>query len=475
MQLHPDRLFPVETATRRLARSLYESIKDLPIISPHGHTDPRWFALDEAFSNPVEVFIKPDHYVFRMLFSQGITLDRLGLEGKGIAAEADLRKIWRLFCEHYYLFRGTPSRVWLDHALYEICRVPCEVNLKNAETIYDYLMEVFQDDLFRPRALLDRFNIEFLATTESPLDELKYHQIINDSNLRGRVVTTFRPDCVTDPEYENFQQNVNILAQLTNVNIVTYHDFLEALRKRRRFFKDMGALATDHSHPTAFTANLSSAECEALFQRVRSQKFTLEDAELFRGQMLTEMAKMSVEDGMVMQIHCGCFRNHSQFLFAHYGRDKGADIPLRIDFVNALKPMLDVVGHERDLNIILFTLDETTYTRELAPLVGVYPCLVLGPSWWFMDSVEGMRRYKKRCIETAGFYNTAGFNDDTRAFLSIPARHDMARRIDSGCLAELVVEHQITKDEAFLLAEDLTNNLVKQSYKLSCLNTLSYI
>jgi glucuronate isomerase len=471
MQLHPDRLFPVETATRRLARSLYESIKDLPIISPHGHTDPRWFALDKPFSNPVDVFIKPDHYVFRMLYSQGITLDRLGLQGKGIPAEADLRKIWRLFCEHYYLFRGTPSRIWLDHALYEICGVSVEVNAANADKIYDHLMLVFQDSTFRPRALLDRFNIEFLATTESPLDDLKYHQIINDSDLQGRVVTTFRPDCVTDPDYENFHDNVEELARLTDVDIESYSDFLQALRKRRDYFKAMGAIATDHSHPTALTANLSQAECGALFQRIRSQQFAAQDAELFRGQMLTEMAKMSVEDGMVMQIHCGCFRNHSQFLFEHYGRDKGADIPMRIDFVNALKPMLDVVGNERDLNIILFTLDETTYTRELAPLAGVYPCLTLGPSWWFMDSVEGMRRYKKRCIETAGFYNTAGFNDDTRAFLSIPARHDMARRIDCGCLAELVVEHQITEAEAFELAATLTNKLVKKSYKLSCLQT----
>ncbi|PHQ81256.1 MAG: glucuronate isomerase [Coxiella sp. (in: Bacteria)] len=466
MQLHPDRLFPSNPATRQVARALYESIKMLPILSPHGHTDPKWFALNEHFSNPVEVFIKPDHYVFRMLYSQGIGLDQLGIEGATLPAETDLRKIWRLFCAHYYLFRGTPSRFWLDHAFYEVCGVDREVTSDNADAIYDQLMAVFAQDDFKPRALLDRFSIEFLATTESPLDDLKYHQMINETALKGRVVTTFRPDCVTDPDYENFVGNIATLGKLTDSDITCYADYLAALRTRRLYFKTMGAVATDHGHPTAKTANLSKHECETLFKRVCRDDVTAQDAELFRAQMLTEMAIMSVEDGLVMQIHSGSYRNHSRFLFDEYGRDKGADIPMRTEFVHALKPMLDVVGTERDLRIILFTLDETTYTRELAPLVGVYPCLRLGPAWWFMDSVEGMRRYKKRCIETAGFYNTAGFNDDTRAFLSIPARHDMARRIDCGCLAELVVEHQISESDAFEIAEVLTGSLVKQSYKL---------
>jgi glucuronate isomerase len=465
--LHPDRLFPPHPATRDIARRLYAGIERLPIVSPHGHTDPSWFALNEPFPNAVDLLLVPDHYLVRMLFSRGVPMEALGVPTiDGTEVETDKRKIWRAFADHYYLFRGTPSRSWLDHVFYEIFGLGQSLTPDNADELFDAINESLQQDGFRPRALFDRFNIELLATTESPLDELEHHQTIRDSDWDGRVVTAYRPDPVVDPAFEGFADNLARFGELTGENTSVWDGYLAAHRKRREFFKSMGATSTDHGHPTAATANLSTAECEALFDKVLRGGCSASEAETFRGQMLTEMARMSLDDGLVMQIHPGSFRNHSPFVFDRFGRDKGADIPSRTDYVSALKPLLDSVGNEPDLTVILFTLDETNYSRELAPLAGHYPCLRLGPPWWFHDSPEGMRRFREQTTETAGFYNTVGFNDDTRAFLSIPARHDVARRMDCAFLAELVADHRLTEDEAAEVAVDLAYNLVRDAYRL---------
>ena len=463
--LHPDRLLPTDDHQRSIARALYESVKDLPIISPHGHTDPEWFATDAPFTDPVSLFITPDHYVFRMLYSQGIELEALGI-GKPALSDEEARTVWRLFAENYHLFRGTPSRIWLDHVFSEVFAIEQRLSSDTADTYFDTISAALQTDAFKPRALFDRFNIEVLATTESPLDTLPFHDKIAASEWDGRVITTFRPDPVMDPEFEGFVDNVEQLGELTNTDISSYAGYLNALRDRRGYFRARGATATDHGHPSPRTADLSGTEAAALYQKVLSGSVSSEDADLFRAQMLTEMAAMSVEDGMVMQIHPGSFRNHNQVLFDRYGRDMGADIPMQTSYVAALKPMLDRFGNNSKLSVILFTLDETTYSRELAPLAGHYPSLKLGPAWWFHDSPEGMRRFRNQVTETAGFYNTAGFNDDTRAFLSIPARHDLARRIDCGHLAKLVAEHQIQDDEAFELAHALAYSLAKDAYRL---------
>ncbi len=463
--LHPDRLLPTDDHQRSIARALYESVKNLPIISPHGHTDPEWFATDAPFTDPVSLFITPDHYVFRMLYSQGIELDALGI-GKPALSDEEARTVWRLFAENYHLFRGTPSRIWLDHVFSEVFDIEQRLSSDTADTYFDTISAALQTDAFKPRALFDRFNIEVLATTESPLDTLPFHDQIAASEWDGRVITTFRPDPVMDPEFEGFVDNVEQLGELTNTDISSYTGYLNALRDRRGYFRARGATATDHGHPSPRTADLSGTESAALYQKVLSGSASSEEADLFRAQMLTEMAAMSVEDGMVMQIHPGSFRNHNQVLFDRYGRDMGADIPMQTSYVAALKPMLDRFGNNSKLSVILFTLDETTYSRELAPLAGHYPSLKLGPAWWFHDSPEGMRRFRNQVTETAGFYNTAGFNDDTRAFLSIPARHDLARRIDCGHLAKLVAEHQIQDDEAFELAYALAYSLAKDAYRL---------
>ncbi|WP_417681839.1 glucuronate isomerase [Roseibium sp.] len=465
--LPPDRLFPADPQTREIARALYQSVADKPIISPHGHTDPRWFAENRPFADPAQLFITPDHYVFRMLFSQGISLESLGVpRADGGWTETDGRKIWRIFAENYYLFRATPSRMWLDHAFQEVFGMTTPVSAATADETYDHLADCLTRPEFTPRALFNRFNIEAIATTESPLDDLRWHRLIRDSGWDGRVITAYRPDPVVDPEFAGFTENVEQLGVLTGENTITWTGYLQAHRIRRAYFKEFGATSSDHGHATARTENLPLAEAAALFDKALKGTCTPDEADAFRGQMLTEMARMSLEDGLVLQIHPGSYRNHSGPMAAAFGRDKGFDIPTRTDYVRALKPLLDAVGLERDLTIILFTLDETSYARELAPLAGVYPALKLGPAWWFYDSPEGMRRFREMTTETAGFYNTVGFNDDTRAFCSIPARHDVARRVDSAYLATLVATGRLAEDEAYEVAIDLAYRLAKQAYRL---------
>jgi glucuronate isomerase len=467
LELQADRLLPADPTIRQIARTLYESVEKLPIVSPHGHTDPSWFAANEPFGNAADMLLTPDHYVFRMLYSQGVSLESLGIGNR----RASPRDAWRLLAQNYHLFRGTPSRIWLDWVFAEVFGMGVQLSEDTGDLYFDTITEMLATKSFLPRALFDRYRIEVIATTESPLDSLDHHAVVKAENDRtggwqGRVVTAYRPDPVVDPEFEGFQYNLRLFSEITGEDCMTWPGYLAAHRQRRAFFAAMGATSTDHGHPSPRTADLPPAEAKALFARVSAGSFTREDADLFRAQMLTEMAAMSLEDGLVMQIHPGSCRNHNARLFEKFGRDKGADIPVRAEFVANLKPLLDRFGNDPRLSIILFTLDESTYARELAPLAGHYPCLKLGPAWWFHDSPEGMRRFRLMTTETAGFYNTVGFNDDTRAFLSIPARHDVARRIDCGFLAQLVAEHRIADWEAAELAQDLAYNLVKKAYRL---------
>ncbi|MCU4677384.1 glucuronate isomerase [Catenovulum sp. 2E275] len=468
INLHPDRLFSADPKQRELSRALYKTVADLPIISPHGHTDPSWFANNENFKNATQLLIIPDHYVFRMLYSQGVQLEDLGVPRvDGGESSTDYLKIWKTFAEHYYLFHATPSRMWMDFVFSEVFGFTETLCPANAEFYYNTINEKLATDEFKPHALLKRFNIELLATTEGATDSLPHHAKIKELGLNKTVITTFRPDDVVDPDIKNFENNIKTLAELTNEDVYSWNGYLNALRNRREFFRAHGATATDHGHPSALTANLSAAESEKLFNLVIKGEANAEQKELFRAQMLTEMAAMSVEDGMVMQIHPGSRRNHNLQVFQKFGLDKGCDIPGRTDYVGSLKPLLDRFGVEKDLRIILFTLDESTYARELAPLAGHYPCLKLGPAWWFHDSPEGMLRFRHNVTETAGFYNTVGFNDDTRAFLSIPSRHDVARRIDCRFLAQMVAEHRLSESAAFDLAHDLSYRLAKEAYQLT--------
>ena len=466
LNLHPDRLFPVDVNVRGIARELYLAIKDLPIVSPHGHTDPSWFAENQSFSNPAELLIQPDHYVFRMLYSQGISLESLGLGNSEKAKAVSPESIWQIFADNYYLFRGTPTRMWMDYVFAEIFNIDVVLDSSTASHYYQIIDDKLKHDDFKPRALFESFNIEVIATTENPLDNLKHHKKIAASNWQGKVITAYRPDNVLDPEFPDFAEQINQLAHVSGEAATSYNGYIKALENRRAYFKKHGATSTDHGHLTPFTADISDSKASSLFNKALLGLISADEAELFRGHMLTKMADMSVEDGLVMQIHPGCYRNHNEYVFQNFGRDKGADLPMPTEYIKNLKALLDKHGNNPELQVILFTLDETTYSRELAPLAGHYPSVKLGPAWWFHDSPEGMKRFRQQTMETAGFYNTVGFNDDTRAFMSIPARHDVARRIDCGFLAELVADHRISLNEAKELAVDLTYNLAKRAYKL---------
>lgn len=467
--LHADRLFPSDPSARKIARDIYAHIRDLPIISPHGHTDPEWFATNAPFPNPTDLLIIPDHYVLRMLYSQGVPMEALGvapLDGRDY--ERDPRTVWQTFAAHFYLFAGTPSRLWWDHVLAEVFNAPFPLTPENADRVYDIIDAALKTDAFLPRALLDRFNIALIATTEGALDDLRHHRALEGTGYAHRVITTLRPDDVIDADKAEFADNLAALAALTDCDTTQWDGYLDALRSRRRYFRDVGrATATDHGHPSARTADLDKATCQSLLDACLNGTASAEERDLFRAQMLTEMAGMSIEDGMTMQIHPGSCRNHNPSLHAAFGADKGADIPLAAEYTRNLQPLLAKYGNHSDLTIILFTLDESVYSRELATLAGHYPCLTLGPPWWFHDSPNGMARFRDQVSETAGFYNTAGFNDDTRAFLSIPARHDVARRMDAVFLASLVTEHRLDLDEAHVIARALTVDLSSKAYRLS--------
>ena len=454
LALHPDRLFPAEPRVRDVARRLYASVQGLAILSPHGHTDPKWFAADENFSDPAALFVTPDHYLFRMLYSQGVPLERLGIRRRdGGRVEDDPRRIWRVFAEHFHLFRGTPTRMWFEQSLHDTFGIRERLGPESADRIYDRVSDLLARPEFRPRALFERFGIEVIATTDGALDDLRHHDAIRQSGWGGRVIPTYRPDAVADPSRRSFLADVAAFVAMCGA-AMTWDGYLAAHRARREYFKRRGATASDHGHPTARTANLDRAAAEQLFSRVLRPDVSAGDAELFRAQVLTEMARMSLEDGLVMQLHPGSFRNHNPALFSVFGPDMGADIPTPTDYVQALKPLLDELGNDPRLTLILFTLDETAYSRELAPLAGHYPALRLGPAWWFFDSPDGMRRFRELTTETAGFYNTVGFNDD------------MARRCDCTFLASLVADHRLDEDEAMALAAELAYGLAKRSYRL---------
>jgi glucuronate isomerase len=465
--LSADRYFDPEPRQRDIARHLYEQLADTPLICPHGHVDPRMFAdPDYTFGTPTELLLIPDHYIFRMLYSQGIGLEQLGIKRRdGGQTESDHRQAWQLFAEHFYLFRGTPTGAWLTHELHDVFGITERLTGESALDIYDQIAACLEQPEFRPRRLFERFNIEALATTDAATDPLAHHRAIRESEWPGRIVPTFRPDGVVNVDRPDWRDNIDALSQISGVTVNSVRRLIEAIEDRRAYFKSMGATATDHAALTPYTEALSDDEAEAIFQRALQGKASSDDARRFTGFMMIENARMSIEDGLVMQFHPGSYRNHNRDLYERFGTDMGADIPIAIEYTNNLLPLLERFGNDTRLTLILFTLDETNYARELAPLAGHYPAVKLGPPWWFYDSINGMRRYRDEVMETAGLYNTVGFNDDTRAFPSIPARHDLARRVDANWLAGLAVRGIIDLADAEEMIYDMAYRLAKQAYK----------
>ncbi|MCC7358548.1 MAG: glucuronate isomerase [Anaerolineales bacterium] len=466
--LAPDRFFGPDQRQQQVAAELYGLVKDLPLVCPHGHVDPRLLAEpDYQFGTPVDLLLLPDHYIFRMLYSQGLALERLGIARRdGGPVETDHRAIWQLFADHFYLFRGTPTGVWLADVLYNLFELPARLSGATAQRSYDHLAERLRSPAFRPRALFERFNIEVLCTTDAATDPLASHQAIRASGWGGRVIPCFRPDAVIALDAPGWREHLERLAELSGVAIGGYAAFIQALEIRRAFFKTQGAVAADHAALSADTEGLTAAAADRLFQRALRGQANAADAARFTAHMLGESARMSVDDGLVMQLHAHALRNHHWAVYETFGADKGADIPVRGEFTRALRPLLKRFGADPRLRLILFTLDESTYARELAPLAGHYPAVRLGPPWWFHDSLNGLARYFDQVMETAGLYNTAGFNDDTRAFCSIPARHDLWRRAASNWLAGLLLRGVISRPDAEAMSVDLAYHLARRAYRL---------
>ncbi|MGC0251665.1 glucuronate isomerase [Pseudactinotalea sp. Z1748] len=448
MELHPDRLLPADAGVRKIARELYESVADAPIISPHGHVPPQWLSQDIPFSDPTSLLITPDHYINRLLHARGVSLADLGV-GRGPLSEQDARAAFRAFCSHWSAYRGTPVRYWLEEELVGIFGVSQRPSAETADAIYDQIAAKLATAAFRPRALFDTFNISVLATTDDPCDDLSAHRALaDDPGFTGRVIPTFRPDKYLDPSLATWNDSIDALARASGIDTGDYAGYIEALENRRAYFKAHGAVSSDHGHLDAGTAILPGSEVSRIYAAARTGQVSDEDARAFRWHMTSEMARMACDDGLVMTLHPGVRRNHHTPTFETYGPDVGCDIPIAMEFTDSLRPLLNAYGTHPNLNLVLFTIDETVYSRELAPLAGFYPSVYVGVPWWFIDAPEAIQRFRSAVTETVGFSRISGFIDDTRAFCSIPARHDMSRRLDAGYLAGLVAQHRLALDEA---------------------------
>jgi glucuronate isomerase len=466
LTLDEDRCFNPEPQQRALARRLYDGVKTMPLVCPHGHVDPAWLADENwRFGSPADLFIIPDHYVVRMLYSQGVPMEELGVARRdGGAVETDHRRIWGRFADHWHLFRGTPTGLWLHDELANVFGVEEKLTSANAQAVYDQVAHCLTQPEWTPRALFRRFNIEVLCTTDAATSTLPHHRTLRDAGIAVRP--TFRPDAVVNLVAPQWHAEIARLGDVSGVDVVDYRTYIAALEQRRTFFKQMGATATDHGTFSPHAERMSDHDATQVFDAALRGHADERSAARFNAHMLVEMARMSVEDGLVMQLHAGSFRNHNTPIFERWGADVGADIPVATDWTRGLRALLNDYGNDSRFRLILFTLDESTYSRELAPLAGHYPAVLLGPPWWFHDSVNGMRRFFDRVIETAGLYNTAGFNDDTRAFASIPARHDVWRRVSCDWLAGLVLQGMIDEEDATAMANDCAVGLARRAYRL---------
>ncbi|ATG50626.1 glucuronate isomerase [Brachybacterium vulturis] len=463
---HPDRLLPADPAVREIARGLYELEKDQPIVSPHGHVDPRLLLEDEPFRDPTSLFITPDHYVNRLMHARGVDLADLGV-GQGPLDEKASRRAWHLLAEHWHAYAGTPSRYWMEHEFFEVFGLETVLNPRTADAMYDALCAKLAQPEFRPRALFDQFQISVLATTDDPVDDLAPHAALAaDPSFTGRVLPTFRPDRYLEPARADFRALTDALGEAAGVEAGSYDGHLEAMRARRLYFRDHGAVSSDHSHIDPGTARLSIEDARRLYSAARDGAIGADEAVALRRHLLADQARLAAEDGLVMTLHPGVSRNHSEAMSERFGADVGFDIPVAVDYVHHLRPMLNDVGHSPNFRTVLFTIDETVLSREIAPLAGVYPSVFAGAPWWFIDAPDAILRYRRAVSETIGFSRTSGFIDDTRAFCSIPARHDMSRRLDASHLAGLVAEHRIRLEDAQELVVTLPAQQPREVFRL---------
>ncbi|AXH94924.1 glucuronate isomerase [Ornithinimicrobium avium] len=464
--LHPDRLLPADPGTREVARRVYAEVADLPIISPHGHVPPAWLAQDTPFRDPTSLLITPDHYITRLLHASGVELARLGV-GREALSEQEARAAFRVFCQHWPVFRGTPMRLWFETVLGQVFGTELVPSAGTADELYDQIATWIAQDTSRPRALMDTFDIAFLATTDDPCDDLAHHRTLaEDPSFLRRVVPTFRPDRYLEPASAVWVADMHRLGEVSGQDTGSYAGWVAAMEERRAYFKAHGAVSTDHSHRDLGTEPLEPVEAERLYSAALARRISTVDGDRLRRHMVCEMVRMASEDGLTMTLHPAVHRDHHPGTLEAYGADVGADIPISVEVTRALQPALARYGTHPNLTLVVFTIDETVYSRELAPLAGFYPSLHVGVPWWFIDAPDAITRFRAAVTESAGFTRTSGFVDDTRAFLSIPARHDMARRLDSGFLARLIAEHRLTEDEAVETARYLVQTQPREVFGL---------
>jgi glucuronate isomerase len=464
---HPDRLLPADPAERELARRLHATVADAPIYSPHGHVPAAMLADDQPFPDPAALLITPDHYVTRMLHAVGVPLDALGLARDGAPSPASGREIWRTLCEHWDAFLGTPVRFWFESEFSEVFGLTEQPSAANADALYDRLEATLAAPEFRPRALFDRFNIAVLATTDDPADDLEAHaRLAADPSFTGRVIPTFRADRYMHPDEPGWAGRLQTLAERADVDTSGYAGLLEALRVRRAAFAAAGGTATDTGVIDAGSEPLDDAEASRIHRAALDGSLTPAEAVAYRRNMLYRLAEMAASDGLVMQLHPGVHRNHHRPTFEAYGPDTGHDLPAVGSFTEPLTPILRDFGTNATFRLVLFTVDETTFSREIAPLAGFYPSVYAGAPWWFLDTPSAILRYRRAITDSAGFTKTSGFIDDTRAFCSIPARHDMSRRVDASFLASLVVTHQLAEEDAFAIARRLVDDIPRATFRL---------
>lgn len=466
LSVHPDRLLPADARLRDIARELYQVVADLPIISPHGHVPPQWFADNINFANPTALLLTPDHYINRLLHANGVQLEDMGV-GQTEFTDEQARGAFRIFCRHWKEYRGTPMKYWFEDELANVFELDIVPSEQTADELYDRISELLATDAFRARDLHDRFNIEFIATTDDPCDDLGYHQRIRqDDSWDGVVAPTFRPDHYLEPNRADWKERVARLGEVSGIDVATYAGWVAAMENRRAYFKENGAVSTDHAHLDPGMIRLAEATAEDLYAQAQAGTISVEDGARLRRHMMFEQARMASEDGLVMTLHPAAYRNHHTPTHLRFGPDVGCDFPYATEWVANLQPMLSEFGTNPNFKLVLFTMDETTFSREIGPMASFYPSVYAGAPWWFLDTPDGVTRYREAITESCGFGKTSGMIDDTRALLSIPARHDMARRLDSGYLARLVGENRLTMDEAVDTAHDLVVRQPKRAFNL---------
>ncbi|BAF55402.1 MAG: glucuronate isomerase [Corynebacterium glutamicum] len=465
---HPDRLLPADPGTRDIARRLLAHVEDLPIISPHGHLEASMFVKDEAFPDPTSLLISPDHYLTRMMHSAGVDLADLrvgGHEGKSA------REAWRIFMSHWDLYAGTATGYWVEQEFEHVFGINAErLNVgtpEHADAIFDELTDILAKPDFRPRALAEQFNLEVLATTDDPLDDLADHKALaDDPTFSPRVLPTFRPDAYTKMYNAGWAEKTTKLIDTAGDGKAGWEGYLQAMRNRRQYFINHGATSADHGLHDTDTTPLSHEDAQKILDKGLAGTATLAEMRAFEANTTYRFAEMSQEDGLVMTIHPGVYRNHSASAQKKFGADIGADIPFQMEFTNGLRPLLSDFGENKDFHFVMFTIDESVYSREVAPLAGYYPAAYVGAPWWFIDEIDAMNRFRSATTGTTGFSRYSGFIDDTRAYCSIPARHNTSRRVEANYLARLVAEHRITESRAAEIIVDLIDASPRRVFKL---------